>query len=119
MSGLFIPADRLHGRDVLVAQDGPRREPDLSPGDQQYIQRKLEQTLVPSEELADPAPDLVAMNGVPDFLAGDDGHPGIAEVVGKINQVEIFPSGATASLIELTEFFFLADPLARAIPFKH
>jgi hypothetical protein len=119
MGGSIFPADRPDGRDVGIAQGGPGREPDLFLGDQQYVQRRFEQTLIPSEELPDPAPDPIAVNGVPDFLTGDGGHPGMAEAVGEIDQVEIFPSGATAFLIELMEFFLLADPLARTIAFKH
>jgi hypothetical protein len=39
------------------------------------------------------------MNGVPDLFAGDYGHPGMTEVVGEIDQIEVFPSGAAASLV--------------------
>ena len=59
------------------------------------------------------------MNGVPDLLAGDNGHPGMAEVVGEINQVEVFPSGATASRVKLNKIFLFADPFTRTIAFYH
>jgi hypothetical protein len=103
----------------MVAQVPPAGGPDVSFGDQENIQRIFQQILVPSKQFPDPAPNLVAMNGVPDLLAGDRSHPGMAQLVGEIDQIEIFPSGATASLVKLGEFRFLTDPFARTIALYH
>jgi hypothetical protein len=116
---LTLPADRLKSRKIAFAQVSPCRRLDVFFGDQEKIHRIYQQILVPSEQCSHSASDLVALDGVPDFLAGDNGHPGMAEPVGKIDQVKIFSSGTDAAFVKIVKIFLLADPLERTIAFYH
>ena len=114
-----LPADRSKGRQASLAHVLPRRCLYIFLGNEKNIQRKRQQIFVPSEQLSRSASDLIPLNGIPDFSARDNGHPGMAEVVRKKDQVKIFTSGATAFFIKIRKIFFLADPLARTIAFYH
>ena len=70
-------------------------------GDDDHIHRKPQRVFVPSKQLPQSSPNPVSLNGVADFLTGDDGHSGIGQAIGKIDQVEILTSGSTAFFVKI------------------
>lgn len=118
MSSMAI-LERLKGRLVAKSQILPSRVPDVLFGDQENIHGICQQILIPSIQFPSPASDPVAFDGVPDLLAGNGGHPGMAEAVRKEDQIEIFTSRAAALFVKIGKIFFLADPLARTIALYH
>ena len=118
MSSAALP-NRLKGRPIPFEQVLSGRVPDVFFGNQQNIQRIYQQILILSEQFPGPASDPVALNGISDLLAGDGGHPGMAQTVGKTDQIEESTSRATAFFVKISKIFFLADPLARTITLYH
>jgi hypothetical protein len=112
-------ADRLKGLEISLAQIRPGGGMNVFLGDQEYIHRKSQVRFIPSEELSRTASHSVPLNGVPDFSTGDDGHPGMGEIVALDDEIKISSSGAGAFFIKVDEILFLANSFARTIAFGH
>jgi hypothetical protein len=90
---LYVRADRLDHGKILRPHIFPGDIPDAFLGDDDHVNGQSQQIFVPSKQLPDSSSDPVSLNGITNFFAGDDGHSGIGQAIGKINQVEIRSSG--------------------------
>jgi hypothetical protein len=118
-TGSTALAERADGFGVAPDQVRPGSVPHFLFRDQKQIPGRKQQTFVPSKKLLGPAPDPASLDGIPDLPARDHGHSGVAEVIGEMDQIEIFSPVAAASFIKLRKIGLFADPLLRKIAFAH
>jgi hypothetical protein len=90
---LFVRIDGLDQGKVLDPHTFPGGVLDAFLGDDDHINGQCQQFFVPSEQLPDSSSNPVSLNGIADLFTGDDGHSGIGQATGKINQVKILSSG--------------------------
>jgi hypothetical protein len=109
------PADSLDRRPVIVSKDGPGSVQDRLTGDDQQVQRRLQQILVPSKKFSRPPAGLVPLNGSPDFPARHGRHARMALSSGEINQGKMPAFITSSSGVKRGKFRFPADPLARSV----
>jgi hypothetical protein len=116
---LLLAAKGGHGPDKLRLERRPGQVPDLGFGDNEQIQSLPQQIFVPPEKITKPPFDLVPLHGIADLPAYDDGHPGIAQVTGKVNQIKISASVTVTFFIEKRKIVLFPDPLLRTEAFVH
>jgi len=90
---LFVRIDGLDHGEILDSHIFPGGLLDAFLGDDDHINGQNQQFFVPSKQLPDSSSNPVSLNGIADFFTGDDGHSGIGQAIGKINQVKILSSG--------------------------
>jgi len=113
------PADRLDRRPVIVSKDGPGSVQDRLAGDDQHVQRRLQQILVPSKKFSRPPAGPVPLNRSPDLPARHGGHARMALSSGEVNQGKIPAFITSSSGVKRGKFRLPADPLARSVRFYH
>jgi hypothetical protein len=108
-----------HGLGILRLESRPGQVPNLGFGDDEQVQSLLQQALISPVQVPKPPFDLVALHGIPDLPAHDDGHPGIAQVAGKVNKIKISASVTITFFIEIRKIVLFPDPLLRTEAFVH
>ena len=109
----------LNGLSVLVQDLVPVRIRHARLCDHDQIEGSTQKTLVSTEQGPHPPLHPVPLDGVADFLAGDRRHPGIVQVIGEIDEIEISSSVATAILVDPGEIALSSYPLLRPEGFGH
>jgi hypothetical protein len=93
--------DLPDGLEILLLKLGPSGLGHGRRGHDEKVDWIFEQTLVPPEQLSHPPLGFIPGNGIPDFLRGDNAHPGTRQVIGEADEVEIL------ALVSVT--FFIKD----------
>ena len=80
-------------------------------GDDDKVRRLEECKFVPSEKGSEAPFDSVSHNGMTDFFAGNHSHPGIAQIIEEVDEVEVSAFETIAFIIQICKFLLFSNPL--------
>ena len=107
----MILAQILKDISIVLLQFFPGSQRGVLLGDNDEVRGLGEQMLASAEKGSESSLDSVSHDGMTDFFAGNYSHPGIAQIVDEVDEVEISASETVAFIVKIRKFLFFSNPL--------
>jgi hypothetical protein len=96
---------------IVFLQLFPGDEMGVLLGDDDEVHGLEQQMLAPAEKGSKSPFDSVSHDGMTDFFTGNHSHPGIAQIIDEVDEVEVSASETVAFIIKIRKFLFFSNPL--------